>query len=159
MKKFLGIFVLALAAASSASAKGSHTMSGCGLGYMLFNTDNSMAMQILASTTNGTFGNQTFGMTTGTLGCTEDGAVKWARRIEAFTEVNYTALRREMAAGEGEIVGTFASLLGANDAQRAGVVEYLKGEYASVFTSETLTPQQMLNNVYAKLAQKPELLS
>ena len=67
--------VVALVAPSLALAKGgNHPMAGCGLGYVLFgHNDNSPIMQVLAATTNGISGNQTFGMTTGTSGCTDDG--------------------------------------------------------------------------------------
>ena len=70
MKKLIAIaMMLGLAAPAVVSAAGNHTMAGCGLGYVLFgHGDNSKIMQILAATTNGTSGNQTFGMTTGTSG-------------------------------------------------------------------------------------------
>ena len=77
------------------AASGNHPMAGCGLGYLLFsNKDNSKVTQILGGTTNGTFGSQTFGITSGTSGCTEDGAVKFAKEAEVFAEVNHEALKR-----------------------------------------------------------------
>ncbi|HMX95743.1 MAG TPA: DUF3015 family protein, partial [Elusimicrobiota bacterium] len=78
MKKLLALGFVAAMVPSLALAKGgNHPMGGCGLGYVLFgNNDNTPVMQILAATTNGTSANQTFGMTSGTSGCTEDGAVK-----------------------------------------------------------------------------------
>src|SRR5690349_24196548 len=90
-----------------ALATGNHPMAGCGLGYLLLsNKDNDKVTQVLGSTTNGTFGTQTFGISSGTSGCTEDGAVKVARATEVFVEVNLDSLRREMAQGQGEYVNT-----------------------------------------------------
>jgi hypothetical protein len=43
---------------------------GCGLGTIIFEGQKGIAPQVLAVTTNGTSGNQTFGITSGTLGCT-----------------------------------------------------------------------------------------
>ena len=42
---------------------------GCGWGNMLFEGQRGMAPHFLATTTNGTSGNATFGMTSGTNGC------------------------------------------------------------------------------------------
>src|ERR1043165_7466854 len=86
-----------------AVAAGNHPMAGCGLGYLLLsNKDNTKVTQVLGGTTNGTFGSQTFGISSGTSGCTEDGAVKFARATEVYTEVNLDSLRHEMAMGKGE---------------------------------------------------------
>src|SRR5688572_24022634 len=68
MKKIVAMMaVIALGVPGLAMAKGgTHPMAGCGLGYVLFgHNDNTPIMQVLAATTNGTSGNQTFGMTTG----------------------------------------------------------------------------------------------
>ncbi len=42
---------------------------GCGWGNMLFKGQRGVATHVVAATTNGTSGNNTFGMTTGTNGC------------------------------------------------------------------------------------------
>src|SRR5260221_9590951 len=102
-------------------------MAGCGLGYMLLsNKDNEKVTQVLGATTNGTFGSQTFGISSGTSGCTEDGAVKFAKATEVYADVNLDSLRREMAMGQGEFVTTFASLLGASEASRPALVKFFQ---------------------------------
>src|SRR6476620_2306778 len=120
MKKIVAMMaVVALDVPGLALAKGgNHPMAGCGLGYVLFgHNDNTPVMQVLAATTNGISGNQTFGMTTGTSGCTEDGAVKFVKEAEVYAEVNLDSLRQEMAAGQGEFVTSFAALIGARGEQ------------------------------------------
>src|SRR5258706_10011582 len=105
MKKLLALVLTAGMAPSFASAAGNHPMAGCGLGYLLLsNKDNEKVTQVLGATTNGTFGTQTFGISSGTSGCTEDGAVKVSKATEVYTEVNLDSLRREMAMGQGEFV-------------------------------------------------------
>ncbi len=42
---------------------------GCGLGTMVFDGQQGKVYKVLGATTNGTSGNQTFGITFGTLGC------------------------------------------------------------------------------------------
>lgn len=157
MKKLVALVLIVSAAAPAAFAKGNHTMAGCGLGYVLFgNSDNSRLMQILAATTNGTSGNQTFGITSGTSGCTEDGAVKFAKEAEVFAEVNLDTLRLEMAAGNGEFVRSFASLLGTNT---DSLVKFFQAEYTSLFPTASTTSAEFLAALSQKLADHPELLS
>jgi hypothetical protein len=160
MKKFAAVGVMAtLLLPSLALATGNHPMAGCGLGYLLLsNQDNKKITQILGATTNGTFGTQTFGISSGTSGCTEDGAVKVARATEVYAEVNLDSLRREMAAGQGEYVNTFASMLGANEATRPQMVRFFQSEYQNLFPNAQTTSSEMLQSVAQKLSQHPELL-
>jgi len=58
--------VITFAGASFAAPK---DQVGCGLGYMVFKGKDGLLSQTCAATTNGTFGNQTFGISTGTLEC------------------------------------------------------------------------------------------
>ena len=72
---------MALAQAGVAMASGNpDTGPGCGLGKLAwsdFKRQKDIAPQVLMATTNGTFGSQTFGISFGTSGCTNDGKV-WA---------------------------------------------------------------------------------
>ncbi|SRR5258708_5789868 len=158
MKKLLVLSLVSTLVPSMALAAGNHPMGGCGLGYMLLsNKDNSKVTQVLGATTNGT-GSQTLGITSGTSGCTEDGAVKWAKAAEVYAEVNLDSLRREMAIGNGEYVETFASLLGATDANRPAVLKFFQTEYASLFPTASTTSSDLLNTLSVKFAQHSELL-
>jgi hypothetical protein len=159
MKKLLALSLVATLMPSLALAAGNHPMAGCGLGYLLLsNKDNTKVTQVIGATTNGTFGSQTFGITSGTSGCTEDGAVKMARATEVYAEVNFDSLRREMAMGKGETVETFASLLGATDATRPAMLKLFQSEYASLFPSASTTSGDLLSVLSQKLAQRPDLI-
>lgn len=48
---------------------------GCGLGSMAWRGQSGTAPQILAVTTNGSFGTQTFGISSGTSGCDQNGRI------------------------------------------------------------------------------------
>lgn len=148
--------VIALAAPGLALAKGgNHPMAGCGLGYVLFgHNDNSPVMQVLAATTNGISGNQTFGMTTGTSGCTDDGAVKFVKEAEVYAEVNLDSLRKEMAAGQGEFVNSFAALLGARGQEIPQMVQVFQKNYAQIFPNSSTTSAEMLQNLKGVLSAK-----
>ncbi|MFA5976199.1 MAG: DUF3015 family protein [Elusimicrobiota bacterium] len=160
MKSFLKAGLLLVLPSIALAVGGNHTMAGCGLGYLLLsNKDQSKATQILGATTNGTSYSQTFGITSGTSGCTEDGAVKLARATEVFAEVNLNSLRQEIAAGQGEYVSTFASLLGATETNRLPMIQFLKSEYPALFPTAETGSDEMLKVLSEKLSQHPELLS
>ena len=147
---------IALVAPGLALAKGgNHPMAGCGLGYVLFgHNDNSPVMQVLAATTNGISGNQTFGMTTGTSGCTDDGAVKFVKEAEVYAEVNLDSLRSEMAAGQGEFVNSFAALLGARGEQIPQMVQLFQKDYSQISPTSATTSAEMLENLKGVLSAK-----
>ena len=160
MKKSLAVFVAAaVMPALLLAGGGNHPMAGCGLGYLLLShDDNTKVKQILGATTNGTFGTQTFGISSGTSGCTEDGAVKLAKAAEVYAEVNFDSLRREMAAGQGEYVNAFASLLGASDANRPALLHMFQERYQALFPSAQTTSAEMLSSLGRELSQRPGLV-
>ena len=159
MKKLLALSLTTLLVPALALARGNHPMAGCGLGYLLLsNKDNDKVTQVLGATTNGTFGTQTFGISSGTSGCTEDGAVKVARATEVFVEVNLDSLRLEMAKGQGEYVNTLASLLGATEATQPQWVRFFHSEYQSLFPKAETSSDEMLKTLSQKLAAHPELI-
>lgn len=56
---------------------------GCGLGKLAlsdYKHPKNIAPQVMMAKTNGTFGSQTFGISFGTSGCTNDGQVMAARK-------------------------------------------------------------------------------
>ena len=162
MKKILALsFAAAFAFPMVAGAAGgNHPMAGCGLGYVLFgHDDNSKIKQILAATTNATSGNQTFGMSSGTSGCTEDGAVKFVKEAEVFAEVNLDSLRREMAMGQGEYVRSFATLLGASRSQIPALINLFQKEYETLFPNATTSSGDLMVSLSSLLASHQGLIS
>ncbi len=159
MRKVIALGLIASLLPTLAMARGNHPMAGCGLGYLLLsNKDNDKVTQVLGATTNGTFGTQTFGISSGTSGCTEDGTVKVARATEVFVEVNLDSLRQDIARGQGEYANTLASLLGATEATQPQLVRFFHSEYQSLFPTAQTSSEEMLKTLSEKLAAHPELL-
>ena len=100
---------------------------GCGWGNLLFGKDS----QILASTTNGTSGNQTFAITTGTSGCVDKGGMA---KLDAYVEVNRVALANDVARGQGETVVGLSKILGCQDSSE--VSHALRSNYNSIFPTQ-----------------------
>jgi hypothetical protein len=160
MKKIVALALAASFLPSVLLADGNHPMAGCGLAYALFSSrDNSKPIQVLASTTNNLWGTQSFGITSGTSGCTEDGAVKFVAEAEVFAEVNLKEISREMAAGGGEYLNSFASLLGVRADKRTEFFRMTQEKYTALLPSAETGSVELLNNLSRELSARPELLS
>lgn len=157
----LGFGALICAYTTTASAQktgqAGFASAGCGLGSMVFGTDNTAWKQILAATTNGLFGSQTFGITSGTSNCTSAGLIKAEREQTAFAEVNFRDLKRDMAAGGGEFLSSFATLLGCEDTAKATLAKMTQTKYETLVPATTTTPVQMLSSIKAEIKATPAL--
>jgi hypothetical protein len=124
--------------------------SGCGLGSMLI-PSNVAWKQVFAATTNGTFGNQTFGISTGTLGCESGGLGKSAMARQNFVAANYRDLSREMAAGGGEYVASLSSLMGCSNP--ATFAKFTQSKYQTLFPSADTQPAKMLQTLQSEMSK------
>lgn len=130
---------------------------GCGAGTIIFKGQKGLVFKVLAATTNGSFGNQTFGITTGTLGCSQDGVVTASERTTMFASANLDQLSAEMAAGNGETMTTLASLYNVADADRAAFNSTLQAHYGDVFARADVTTAQVLASIDTVLAHDSRL--
>ncbi len=152
MKKVF-FMVLALSLVSAVAFAGNYGMAGCGLGSMIIKDDGFI--QVFAATTNGTFANQTFGITTGTSNCTKDGAVKSEREKEAFVESAMAELTKDISKGEGEYLTTLASLYGCDNISTPKFSTTLKGKFDEI--SKASDAQSMLSVIDRTVASDAEL--
>ncbi len=108
---------------------------GCGLGSMAWRGQSGIGPQVLAATTNGSFGTQTFGITFGTSGCDPNGRITGGtgRMTLAFLENNLEQYAMDAAAGHGETIDTLAGILNM-DSKRLG--EISKQNFAYLFANE-----------------------
>jgi hypothetical protein len=127
-------------------------MAGCGLGSMLFGKQTGI-IQVLAATTNGFFGTQTFGITSGTSNCTEMGGGPTSSKI--FIETNREAVAKDISRGQGETLSSLSALAGCPDSKRVGVV--LQSDFAKIFPNARVSSSQVGDNVINVLRGHPEL--
>jgi len=143
MKKIL-VSIAAVVALSSAVMAGVNSQTGCGLGSMIIKDDSTAVLLALQATTNGTSGNQTFGITSGTLGCKKTQFVM-NERAEEFVASNMDQLAKEIAQGHGESVDTLAELLEVSD--KASFSASLQANYNSIYTSKNAKMADVLDNI------------
>ncbi|HSR11213.1 MAG TPA: DUF3015 family protein, partial [Thermodesulfobacteriota bacterium] len=100
MKRVLICAVLVLALCGSAWAVDPKN-TGCGLGSIAWEGQNGLMSQTMAATTNGTFGNQTFGITSGTSNCEQYKSFTYNEKVDTFVAENMDNLATDIARGQG----------------------------------------------------------
>jgi hypothetical protein len=152
MKRTLFLLAAVTLMAAAAHAAGQND-AGCGLGAQIFK-ENRPVDQILAATTNGCIGSQTFGITTGTLGCSSGGLIKASKEREVFTATNFRALEQELASGSGQYEASLAAMTGCKaDAFAA----FAKAHYEAIFPSGKTTSTELLNNLDKEILSDPAM--
>lgn len=130
---------------------------GCGVGSIIFKGQSGVAPEVLAVTTNGTLGNQTFGISSGTLGCAKDGVVDTPAAVSMFINTNLDKLAHDMAVGNGETLDSLASLIGVDDGHKAAFFAATKAHFAEIIPSEHASTQYVIGALNHVLASNNEL--
>lgn len=156
MKKLIAISALSLLPLSTAMADQDI---GCGFGSMLFAGKDGKVVKVLGATTNGISGNQTFGITFGTLGCDGTGTVIASTKVATFIDGNMEQLARDMSRGEGEALETLAEVWGVESQDKAAFNKLVQTQFSHVFTSENVTSQIVLENLNTLVANDAQLAS
>ena len=132
---------------------------GCGLGKLAWSDyagQKQIAPQVFMATTNGTFGSQTFGISSGTSGCTNDGLIMKNKHMNLTTGA-FESLKQEMAQGQGEHLTALATLLGIPSEDQPVFFSLVQEKYASLVQSEDTTPLVMLQAIQETMAGHPLL--
>ena len=143
MKKVLLGTILTLASATAFA--GPNT--GCGLGNQVITNQDSVVMQVLAATTNGTFGNQTFGITSGSLGCTKPAKFVSNEKAKSFVANNMDKLAMDISAGKGESIDTLATLLNIEDT--ATFKTNLQSNFGTIYTGTDVDAAHVIDSIVA----------
>jgi hypothetical protein len=148
MKRFLvlSVFTLLFVAAGTGFAADRYGAAGCGLGSMLLG-DESGFIQVFAATTNGTSGNQTFGISSGTSNCKGKPSFSSNERLNEFVKANLDNLAKDVAMGHGESLETLTELLKISPDQRQSVHAKLKDNFTKIFPSEMVQMADVVDNI------------
>jgi hypothetical protein len=148
------LLTLALAVpAASAQEDETASSAGCGLGTMLFDGQSGIGPQVLAVTTNGTSGNQTFGITSGTLGCTKDGVVRPPAEVRILLMSSLDNLATDVARGEGETLTSLASVMAIDEADQPRFFVSLQDNFVRIFPDENVTADEVITSINAVMAE------
>lgn len=142
MKKLLiGAVMMGSAMTAHAVAPGGP---GCGWGNLLLEGQSGLPMHLIATITNGTSGNATFGMTSGTNGCSTDGKLTYG----GMSMIGMSAIMDEFVAdaanGQGEALNAVAVSMGIERADRAAFAQAIHTNFNTIFPSADVTAENVL---------------
>jgi hypothetical protein len=129
------------------------------LAWSDYDRQKSIAPQVMMATTNGTFGSQTFGISSGTSGCTNDGTIMSEHKVNVFAAANYESLSQEMARGGGEHLASLAELMGVPEQNRREFFALAQTQYASLVASGDTTPAAMIETLQSGMEAHPSLVN
>jgi hypothetical protein len=155
----LSIAVLFGAQAGLAMAANPDTGPGCGLGKLLWSDyrgQKEIAPQVMMVTTNGT-GMNTFAISSGTSGCTNDGKILSEHKTTVFASLNFEALSAEMAQGEGEHLASLASLMGVPAEQHSAFFAMTQERYTSLVQAGETSPVALVKALNEGISGNPIL--
>ncbi len=142
MKKILLSSVVALSLSSVAFA---HQNTGCGLGTLVIKDQSTTLMQVLAATTNGTSGNQTFGITSGTLNCSKPAKFVSNDKLNKFVNDNMDQLAMDISAGKGETLTTVAKMMKVGDEKAFS--SKLQANFSNIYSSNEVTSAKVIDSI------------
>lgn len=153
MKKLtIGTLLLLSSSSAFAVAPGGP---GCGWGNMLFDGQSGFGPHFMASTTNGTSGNHSFGMTTGTNGCSVDGNLSYAGASMIAAMMDEFSI--DAAKGQGEALTAVAVVLGVQPEDRQKFAQLTHENFNTIFTSQNVTASEVMNSLQEVMKNDPAM--
>ena len=153
VSKIAGVVVLAaLPSLGFAAAAGGPN---CGWGNMLFKGNSGLGPHLGATLTNGTTGNATFGMSSGTNGCAVDGKLTYggisllAQVMDEFSE--------DVARGEGDALNAVALTLGIEEQDRASFARLTHDNFSTLFPNEDVTAIEVMTSIQQLMKDDAQL--
>ena len=143
MKKVIAGLVLI--SASSVANAGAAGGAGCGWGQALFDGQSGTATHVLAGITNAITGNNTFGMTTGTNGCSTTGTLSYGG--ESVVSAIMDEFSEDVARGEGDALDTVAVVYGVDTQDRDVFAKVMHENFSTLFPSEDVTAEEMMASI------------
>ncbi len=146
--------------ASLVMAANPDTGPGCGLGKLAwadFKHQKNIAPQVMMATTNGTFGSGTFGISSGTSGCTNDGQVWADQKVTMFALLNFENLTQEMAQGGGEHLASLATLMEVPAEQQSAFFALTQERYLSLVQAGETSSVALVKSLNDAIAKHPVL--
>lgn len=155
MKKILMASSLLLASSAVwAEAPGGPN---CGWGNMLFEGQSGTPSHIVASTTNGSTGNATFGMTSGTNGCSTKGTLTYGGKEMVDVGLIMDEFSEDVARGDGEALTAVAVSLGVAAEDRDLFKQTLHNNFDNIFASADASTEDVVAAMFVTLKNEEKL--
>ncbi len=121
---------------------------GVGLGTMLWEpAGDGLLSQICAATTNASFGNQTFAITSGTSNAKKPSNITSNKLYREFIHDNMDKLARDISTGSGETLEALAEIAAIPQDKRDSFARTLQSNYGKIYTSAKVTDKEVAVNL------------
>lgn len=128
---------------------------GCGWGNALFEGQSGPAPHVLAVTTNGTSGNNTFGMTTGTNGCDVSGKIGYSG--QSMLAAVMDEFSEDVAKGKGEALTAVSVAMGVQPEDREKFAQLTHDNFSKLFPNQDVTAEQVYNSIQQVMKSDSQL--
>lgn len=144
MKRVI-IGTLLVASSFAVNAK-DYGAAGCGLGSIWFDGQSGLGPHIMAATTNGFYGTQTFAMSSGTLGCDVTEPIN-ANHAALYLNGNMENIASAIAIGNGEALVALADAFKVDPQDRPLFAATLHEHFSTIYSSSTVTSGQVYGSM------------
>ena len=151
MKKIYLLSAVAAGLIALSFNANAYDSTGCGLGSMAWRGHSGIIPQVAAVTTNGIFGTQTFGITTGTSGCDPNGRVSGGtgKMLLTFLENNMEQFAFDASVGHGETLVTVAGILNVDEAELSAKIH---DNFGMLFASNNVDAVELTLSILSMTA-------
>jgi len=129
----------------------------CGWGNMLFKGQSGVGPHFLAWITNGTSGNATFGMTTGTNGCSANGTLTYGGTPMLGMNGVLDEFIADAANGSGQALTAVAVSMGIKPADRPEFAKVVHANFNTLFPTPDVTADQVYSSLLNVMKTDPSL--
>lgn len=153
------LLTVALVAGSSQAMAEAAGGSGCGWGNMLWEGKKGTPIHVLAITTNDSTGSNTFGVSSGTNGCSGASVLTYRGKAWMGADVAFMQeFSEDVAKGHGDAMTAVAVNIGIEQQDRQVFAEVMHKNFNAIFTYENITAEEVMLNM-ANVMKADERLS
>lgn len=103
--------------------------------------------QLAATFLNGICGNQTFGITSGTLECEPASSFAGNQKVKEFIGDNMDQLAMDIAIGQGQSLNALADLMNVPSSNRSDLYAKMQMNFDAIFTTHDVTSEDVAKNL------------
>jgi len=147
MKKLFLLVVISIMMVSIASAATVRDDCGCGLGGMALAEKEGLIWNLVGTFLNGICGNQTFGMSSGTLDCGKPVKMATLDKVNIFVADNMDSLAIDIAQGQGESLDALAEIAEIPDQKRPLFYSALQDNFDQIYMDAEVTHTTVVDQI------------
>lgn len=126
---------------------------GCGLGKVMIGDKEGLGYNLLGTFLNSLSGNQTFGMSSGTLECGKTEKIVMNQKLDIFIKDNMDNLAVDIASGGGESLNALVEIAGVDKTLRPSLSAELQGNFDAIYPDARVSHTHVSNTIREIMAE------